>query len=363
MTILTCAVVLSLSTARVDATRANAALAFVEQAAKATGAEAAPLRDRLRTERADLARAFDWFVDAGQAKEAARFVTAINPFLHSREARDWFARTLAMPAVQSDPQVRMPLLATGSFVAFHVGDQDHARRWAQDLLDTARAAGDRARTGTGYFRLSQIELRNGNLSGFHRLNDAMLVFCRETQDEAAQRCELNVRNMRGEAARVEENYPLAAEMNEANLAYGREHGRPTAVLTATLNLAFIDVARGATAGVRERLLDAITRMRTASDRSLSTIGPGEREGLAVLVAALGMLAEREGRPETAARLLGIAAAELDRLGRLPDPADQVQIALSTGRVRKILGSSAFGKAFAAGKKQGLDEVMAELAGS
>ncbi len=360
MTLLACVALLSLSAGQMDSIRAGAALSLVEQAAKTTGAEAGPLRDRLQTERTDLARAFDWFVAAGHAGEAARFVSAINPFLPSREARDWFARVLDMPAVKSDPQVRMPLLATGSFVAFHVGDQARTQRWAQDLLDTARAAGDRARTGTGYFRLSQVELRNRNLAGFHRVNDTMLAFCRETEDELAQRCEANVRNMRGEAARVEENYPLAAEMNEKNMTYGREHARPVAVLTATQNLAFIDIARGTTAGVRERLLDAITGIRTASDRSIQTIGPGQREGLAVLVAAVGMLEEREGHMETAARLLGVGAGELEHLGRLADPADAVQIALCTARVRKSLGAHAFGKAFAAGRKQGLDEVIAEL---
>lgn len=53
--------------------------------------------------------------------------------------------------------------------------------------------------------------RPGNLPEFHRINEAMLAFCREAQDE---RCEVNVRNMRGEAARVEQNYVLATEMNE-----------------------------------------------------------------------------------------------------------------------------------------------------
>lgn len=88
----------------------------------------------------------------------------------------------------------------------------------------------------------------------------------------------------------------------------------------------------------------------------------DRETLTVLTAGMGMLAERENHPESAARLLGVAAAELERLGRLPDPADQVQIAQCTARVRKRLGKSAFARAFATGRKQTLDDALAETIG-
>lgn len=328
-----------------DSTRALATLARVEQAAKPdTGARA--LQRVVMADRLDIGSAFNWLVSAGRAEEAARFVAAAGTFFPAHDARDWYEGVLAMPAVQSSPKMRMPLLVAASRVAFHLGDQQSTRKWAQDLLEIAQAAGDRTRAGSGYFRLSQVALRDGNLTEFHRINDAMLAFCREKQDE---RCELNVRNMRGEAARVERNYELAAEMNQKNLLWARDHNLGPQLMTAIINLAFIDLARGKTGGVEDTLIAEIERARAASDR----------ETVALMIAGLAMYAYRANDFNTAARLLGAASAERERLGTLPDPADQVQIAETMKAVRKQLGQKTFARLFAVGRKQKLEDVVAE----
>lgn len=336
-----------------DSTRALALLATIQQAATALPLDSDTVRKIVTGQRGDVEGAFDWFVATGRSAEAARLLAATNTYLPARAARDWYARVLEMPGLADTAQTRLSLLGTGSYLAFHVGDQQRTRKWAQALLDAARRAGDRPRASTGYFRLSQVALRNHDLSEFHKINDAMLVFCREPQPDTivAQRCELNVRNMRGEAARVEKNYALARQLNEANLAYGQGHNRPVSVQTATINLALIDLARGVTSGVSERIRNAIATTRAA----------GDRESLAVLVAALGMVAELQKDPQTAARYLGVASMELERLGRLPDPADQAQIADTRARLRKKLGPAAFARAFTTGRKQKLDDVLVEIA--
>lgn len=329
-----------------DDARAATALTLAERAASATGPDAAALREEVASRRKELDAALRWLLNARHGDEAMRFGTAMTTFWRPREAREWHRRIVALPRETTSAPLRMALLVPASRVAFHLGDQRLTTRWARELLEIARAAGDRQRMARAYFRLSQVELRRRDLGAFHRLNRSMLAVCREAGDE---RCEVDVRNMRGEAARVERNYALAAEMNEKNLAYGVEHKDPITIGVATLNLAFIDLARGRTERVGERLADAIERFRAANDP----------ETVAVLVAGLGMLAEVERRPEAAARLLGASAAQLGRLGTLPDPADQEQIAVFRERLRKELGPRKFAGAFADGQVLTLEQGISE----
>jgi hypothetical protein len=74
---------------------------------------------------------------------------------------------------------------------------------------------------------------------------------------------------------------------------------------------------------------------------------------------MGMLRYLNNESISAARLLGASAAELERLGTLPDPADQDLIARYTDRVRTSLGRRVFARAFTQGKKMDLADAIAE----
>ena len=330
---------------RLDESQVREVIELLEKGSAAPEADIADWKGRIAPRRAEIESVLSSLVATDRAKDAIRLASAIGRFWPEREALAWHRQVLGMASGKSFPE-RIPLLLAASSRAFHVGDQDTTRRWAQEALDLARAAHDGKRMATAYFRLSQVELRRHDLPAFHRANDAMLGVCREMKDES---CEVGVRNMAGEAARVEGNLVLAAELNERNRAYGAEHGVASAVRNATFNLAFIDLARGKTERVRERLEEALRMFRAVQNDAILT----------VVVAGMAMLSLLEGDPVRAARLFGASAAKLEALGMIPDPADQDQIRTFTKRLESELGRSGFRNAFDAGRRMRFDDALDE----
>ena len=326
-------------------TRAHELIALAEQGASLPEGEIPAWKVRIASRQPEVESLLSALIAGDRTAEAMRLAIAMARFWGERDALGWHRRVLAMPSGNELPE-RIPLLLAASSRAFHGGDQVTTRRWAQEALDLARRHGDKKRMSTAYFRLSQVALREHDLGAFHRENDAMLAVCREMADPA---CEVNVRNMAGEAARVERKLDLAADMNQRNLAFGTEHGPASAVRNATFNLAFIDLARGRTPDVRRRLTEAMVMFRATQNDAT----------LAVAVAGMAMLAHLEHDPLRAARLLGAAMAKLEELGAIPDPADQVQIRDFAHRLQRELGRRRFRDTFASGKRLRFDDALEE----
>ena len=95
--------------------------------------------------------------------------TARPLFLESLE----FARQVGNAAIVGRNQLWL------AEAAFDDGDDDAARAWAEQALDSADAAGSRLNASMGFRLLGDVEARQGNFDRAHELLEASLAHARE----------------------------------------------------------------------------------------------------------------------------------------------------------------------------------------
>jgi predicted ATPase/DNA-binding CsgD family transcriptional regulator len=321
-------------------------VAFAERA-KATvhGPRAAARIGRLNAEHANLRAALEWSVEQGHGEAALRLGGALQDFWylggHLREGRRWLEAAVAIGAGAPPHRRARALLGLG-WLAHFQGDAERAADALGQSLTLYRELGDRLGTGNALNLLGIAEEDRGAYDAaaplfaearacFEEVGDRSLV------SQAVYHLGL-IALGQGDLDQASERFAEAERL-------ARAEGDDFNLAAALCYHGLVHCARGALARAADALEEALALDRAA----------GNREGVAIDVAGLAVLAAAAGRPDAAARLLGAAGGLCDRLGLRPFALpERVAYDRALATARDLLGEPAFAAAWAEGQARTLD---------
>jgi non-specific serine/threonine protein kinase len=311
----------------------------------------------LERELDNLRAALAWYRQGGRAEEGARLVTGLHRFwisqAHYREGRDWLAGLLREHGDRLPTPLRGRALSQLGGVNWLLGDLDAAVAQVGEALGIFRATGDRAGQGDAALRLGEIERyagRAGVAEGY--LAGALEAYRAVGDERSAAMARNSLANLlidRGDFAAATAHY---AEV----VAIGRALGDAILLSMPLLNLGFVWMMRGDHARAREFLRESVATCERIRDwRTLH-----------FNLIALALLANAEGRPADAARLLGATAAVSALTGVPLQHAERDYHDRAVAAAREALGVAGYDAACAEGRgwsvAEAIGRALAQCAG-
>jgi len=324
-----------------------------EASAKLDGPGGDRWADRLEREHAGLGVAFDWFTGHHRNVEALQLAARIWTFQFDRgyadEGRRWLYLALEAPGTEAPTAVRANALYGAGMFAFRALDQDHAKRYFEELLGVARALGDESFVGRAYGGLARVALRRGDTVEVRRWSHEALELARKREKEAETATPLH---MLAAAARLDGDLEGARRFYIENLELNRRLERPMWVRGETLNLAAVEVLDGNPAGAVPLLRESLRLVRESSDRYLAPY--------VLAWSARVALARHESARAT--RLLAAAEAQSARTGLAMDPDEEPEFKKGVSLCRSAQSADEFQRNWNEGLRIS-DEDALVLAGS
>ena len=306
----------------------------------------------LEAENANLRAALAWLEETDTAA-LLRLAAALGRFWtgrgYSHENRDWLERALAHEGAAAADRAKA-LVALG-VIQIYQGANREAEQSLIEGLAGCKALGDALHAALALIGLSGLAIMQGNFDlGTALLEEAhaatQTIADRRLAGILAGRVSIN----RAVAPRAQGQYPLAAEHLEAALRLEREAGYIEGMILALGDL-------GNLARDQDDYARALALYREALE--LSRSHPGTRL-VTEVVEAVGIMEASVRQTERAARLLGAAEAQRDRLGlRYRVREDEAALAHAVAATRAALGERAFAIAWAAGRSLTPTQVIAE----
>jgi non-specific serine/threonine protein kinase len=293
----------------------------------------------LEAEHANLRAALVWLEDTDERGALLRLAAALGRFWtgrgYSHESRDWLERALARDGGAALDRAKA-LVALG-VIQIYQGANREAESCLIEGLAGCQALGDALHTVLALIGLSGLAIMQGNLDrGTALLEEAHAAAQTVADRRLAGRVAINL----AVAPRTQGQYALAAAHLEEALRLEREAGHSDGMILALGDLG--NLARDQNDYAR-----ALEFYREALD--LGRSHPGTRV-VTEVVEAVGIMAAAIGQAERAARLLGAARAQRDRLGlRYRVREDQMALEQAVATARTALGEEAFAAAWAAGR--------------
>ncbi len=142
---------------------------------------------------------------------------------------------------------------------------------------------------------------------------------------------------------------MAEPLYEETLTLLRERGDRGNIALALLNLAIVSLGRGSSAGVPERVLEAIAVVEET----------GSKSSWPSLLDVCAELAAHRGELQRAARLAGASETQREQMGLRRDPVDEALLARLLAAARQGLGDAAYTLAEGAGRTLGFQEAIGE----
>jgi non-specific serine/threonine protein kinase len=331
----------------VEAVRMRHAAYYMAFAERYELAELLPDGDQalvlLEAEQANLRAALAWFEDTDERGALLRLAAALGRFWtgrgYSHECRDWLERALAHDGAAAADRAKA-LVSLGVIQIYQGANQEAEPRLIEGLAG-CRALGDALHAVLALIGLSGLATMKGDLDrGAAHLEEALAV-ARGLADRRlagilAARVSINL----AVAPRASGHYALATAHLEEALRLEREAGYSDGMILALGDLGNLARDQGDHARALEFYREAL---------DLGRSHPGTRVVTEVIEAA-GIVAAAVGQAERAARLLGAARAQRDRLGlRYRVREDQIALEHAVAAARTTLGEQAFATAWADGR--------------
>lgn len=314
--------------------RARELLASVESAGDARFAVAADAGHQVIDASADeLDAAVRRLIDTGDGQAALRMVAELGSFwqdsgrvTQGRALTEWALSSagIAAPADGADPTVLARALLTASELAFRQGDQDAARRFAEDTLATVDGAADPRTAGLALINLARTAYRDGHAPGIER-------YAREALETAPGDAMVRrgALHMLAWAAHTAGDLPRAIERFHESLALRRELGDPFSIAVELGNLGDLALEQGDMASALGYLHGALRLARETRSAYLMLAG---------LLSAARFESHR-GDPAAAVRLYAAARAGYEAAGLQPDPGDEDGLESLISDARTMLGAA------------------------
>jgi predicted ATPase/DNA-binding CsgD family transcriptional regulator/DNA-binding XRE family transcriptional regulator/Tfp pilus assembly protein PilF len=342
--------------------------------------------DRLDREHDNLRAALRWLVDRGDVAGAQRLGGALALFWflrgHRVEGRTWLAELLALPGGPARSATRAKLLFGTGLIALHQGDHAAVRGPVEEALAVWRELGNRVRMayalyvlgllgwwrgdrekGSEWFRQGLETARAAgdrtveafNLRGLAlvALDDGAYAEARERAEEALAlashpRSVSQALTILGDISYREGDWAKARTFLEASVARARELGERILVRVALPSLAHVLIEQADYAQADALLTENLALARDHGDRE------GVRRGLE----GFAHLAAAQGRPASAVRLVGAAAALREAIGAPLSPSERATRERWLASARDVLGEQASALAWAEGRAISLEQAMA-----
>ena len=302
----------------------------------------------LEIEHDNLRAALKWCAETGQTEMALRMAAALGRFWglrdHLREGRAWFDSILSMPKAAAPTRARSRALAAAGGLADNQGDYTALRIYCDEALEIKRATGDKSGIPGICMLLAKASTDADDFEGAHKLLDEGLANALETDNRHGVAI---IHNGLGELARLEGNYAEAQPHYEHCLAAFRETENKQGMAFSLHNLAYVWLRDGRVAEAEANFKEGLAIFREL----------GNRLGIDMCAVGLAGVAATRGEPVRAARLTGLAEAQLEEIGARLDPADQAELDYYTGMVRAALDADTLATATAEGKTMTLDEAL------
>ena len=326
-------------------------LALAERAEpELLGPRSAAWLDRLEVEHDNLRGALAHALARGDGEGALRLAGSLGRFWRTRgylsEGADWLERALAAGTAAAGHERAKALTAAG-MIARVRDDTTGAMRQLEESLALARASGDDRLAADALIELGAATTQaTGDMVQAEPLwTEALELYRRAGDRLGMDRCQHNL----GEAARYRGDYQYAVACYEASLLVVRELGDQVGLGTVLINL-----------GAATRTLGDLDRAMGLYHQALAiTREIGWLEGRVFSLNGLAGIALDRGRPEQAARFLGVAAALAEARGLVLDLIDEDQVERDVASVRARLGEAAYAAAWEAGSALPLDAAIAE----
>jgi predicted ATPase/DNA-binding CsgD family transcriptional regulator len=334
------------------------AVYFLNVAERNESAETLPdgerLQDQLETDHANLLAALAWFDEIGEGASLLRQTAALGHFWTSRghyqEGRAWLIRALEHddPAISDGAKAHVTLGVIEIYLGMHREAESsltqalHRCRERDDTLNAARAL-------IGLGGLLATQRRNFD-RGVTLLEECLTITQSLTDRRTAGILGAWALMNLAVVARATGDLAAADDHLEEALLRLREAAYPTGVIMALGDLGDVARGRGDSARALQLYREALAQGRAYANR---------RE-ITDVIEAVGIIAVMVGQAERGARLLGASEALRDRAGLRFRVLDN-QRALDEAVVvaRDVLGEHPFAAAWAAGRKLGPAQAVAE----
>jgi non-specific serine/threonine protein kinase len=319
-------------------------------------AELLPDGDRARrvlaAEHANLRAALAWLAARAETGLFLRLAATLGHFWAGvgayQEGRDWLERGLSHGGGAAADRAKARV-ALGMIQIYQGADREAETRLTEGLAG-CQEAGDALHTALALIGLGALAIMRGDADrGTARLEEARAaaqdVTDRRLAGIMAGWVEINL----AVAPRAAGQYALAAAHLEEALRLQRDAGFAEGVILALGDLGNVAREQGDAARALALYGEAL---------DLSRAHPGTRVVVEV-IEAVSILAAAAGQPARAARLLGAARAQRDRLGlRYGVRADQAARDAAVVAARAALGDDAFATAWAEGQALSPNEAVA-----
>jgi non-specific serine/threonine protein kinase len=339
-----------------EAVRQRHAAYFLAFAERYELAELLPDGDRilglLEAEQANLRAALAWLERTDERGTFLRLAAALGRFWTGRgyahESRDWLERALAHDGGAAVDRAKA-LVALGVIQIYQGANREAEPRLTEGLAG-CRAVGNALHAVLGLIGLSGLAVMRGDHDGGTVLLEEALVAAQGVADRRLAgilvgRVSINL----AVAPRTRGEYALAAAHLEEALRLEREAGYTDGVIQALGDLGNL---------ARDQYDDARALALYREALALGRGHPGTRVVIEV-VEAVGIVAAA-GQAERAARLLGAARAQRDRLGlRYRAKEDLAALEHAVAATRAALGEEAFASAWEAGRSLSPSQAVSE----
>ncbi|MCA9876943.1 MAG: tetratricopeptide repeat protein, partial [Thermomicrobiales bacterium] len=297
----------------------------------------------LEADHANLRQALTWFADSGQHEALLHLASALSQFWaglgYYQEGRQWLERALRHDDVAPADRAR-GLVGLGLIQVYQGANQEAAVTLGAGLA-ACQAVGDALNASDALIALGGLAIMQGDRErGTALLEDARAMAQHIPDQRLAAISTGWVCINLAVAPRASGEYALASAYLEEALRLEREAGFTDGIILALGDLGNVARDQGDTARAQSRYLAAL---------ELGAGQPGTRE-ITEIIEAVGLLAATAGRAAHAARLIGAAHAQRDRLGlRYAVQKDRQALEQALDQARSVLGEAAFTTAWEAGR--------------
>jgi predicted ATPase/DNA-binding CsgD family transcriptional regulator len=303
---------------------------------------------RLQAEQGNLNSAFSWSFHGGQKEYGLRLVAALREYWYESgtgaEGQRWTELAVAR-SENSAPQLRAAVLRNAGYIAYMLSNIRRSKEMLRQALDLYQTLGDEGKVAWTivFLSLTFIEDTSEYPQGI-RLATQALDILRKLDDKPGMSKALTIL---GELARLQGDYEAAWHYYEDGLAIAKEIGLNQRVTILYNNLALVAYHQE-----EYELAIRFAHQSIHATREIMSLYQ-----LACIIKTLAGPVAALGKPEHAARLLGISHEIYLSLGCRPLPTDQPEFDRIEATVRKQLGEQKFQKAFQAGQAMPVQEII------
>jgi predicted ATPase/DNA-binding CsgD family transcriptional regulator len=310
-------------------------------------------KPQLEIEHHNFLTALEWTLSGGDLSLGFRLVAALRDFWitsdHFVEAKHWTARA-CQQVYQAAPTERVKVHTAAAYIHFYCRNPDE-RAWGKsllfDVIDTARGLDDKRVTAwvlllMGAYSIARPEEYEQSMAW---AEDALVLF-RQLEDKPGMAQALNVV---GELARTSNHLDLAKRANEECLELARATGEKRRECITLANLGGIANQQG-NPEEAERLIRA--SLLKALDYNLD-----QYLTITNLIPMAGIMASR-GEVEQGVRLLGAAEAIMEFIGVWLAAGDLPDYERDLAYVRGLVDDETFHRCWDEGRALSLEQALA-----